>query len=53
MLPLFFNNVILLVNFLLSHGNKKIAFIFILQENEFCDENKIYLSEFGYKIPGL
>ena len=53
MLSLFFNNIILLANIHLSHGDRKIVFIFILQENEFCDENKILLSEFGYKIPGL
>ena len=55
MLSLFCNNIILLVNILLSHGNKEIVIIFILQEHEFCDEkNKIiYLSEFGYKIPRL
>ena len=45
MLPLFLNNVNLLVNILLSHRDKKIVFKFILQENEFCDENKyIYLN---------
>ena len=55
MLSLFFYNVILLVNIILSQGDKKIVFMSILQEVEFCDEkNKItYLSEFGYKIPGL